>query len=541
MPVADCQMPNIDSLFQKAVQAHQSGDVDGAVALYREVLAAAPQHAEALHMLGVIAQQRGNTELGLKLTEAALAINPTLALAWYNRSLMLRVLGKSREALDSVTEALRLNANLDDAWDMAGSLWREHGDLDKAAHHHAMAVKLRPENILYRSNYAILQMSRDDLKGAYQTVKDSERLDVDCISFALGNVLRASGYSEQSIPHYQRVSRLMPNSPEAMMNEAMAWLQIGEFKKAWPIWKRLPNNAEGLQHIPPWNGEKVKHLLLHEEQGMGDALQCVRYFPLLRLRAEHITLRLNAALQRLMQYSFPDATVITLTDPVPDADARTQLMQLPALFDADLSTLPADIPYLKVDESWHAPWPARLQPVQAPRVGFVWAGNPGHRNNRNRSIALQQLKPVTDVAAGHGVSLQKWSQKDEAGLAASGLFDADPYLNDFTDTAGLMQELDVVITVDTSVAHLAGAFGKPVWVLVPFDPDWRWMLGREDSPWYPTLRLFRQTAPRDWDSVFVRIAAELKKLLAGDRLVLQPQRWQGQPLRQNPHAIDLEN
>jgi ADP-heptose:LPS heptosyltransferase len=215
-------------------------------------------------------------------------------------------------------------------------------------------------------------------------------------------------------------------------------------------------------------------------------------------------------------------------------------MQLPALLDTDLETIPSMVPYIRVDDSWRAPWPERLTALQSPRIGFVWAGNPGHRNNRNRSLALEQLKPLTDIVKGHGVSLQKWNQKDEAALAASGLFDADPYLTDFTATAGLIMELDLVITVDTSVAHLAGALGKPVWVMIPFDPDWRWMIGREDSPWYHTLRLFRQSQPRDWDSVFIALAEELKTFLMGNVSVLHPHRWQAAPMRQNPHAVNLD-
>lgn len=526
--------------FQAAVQAHHAGNIDGAAQLYRAVIAEQPHHADALHMLGIIARQKGNTELALKLIEASLAVKPDMALAWYNRALMLRGLGRSDEALYSIQQAVAVDAGLGDAWDMAGTLYREHGQLDEAAIHHAKAVALQPDNIRYRSNYAILLMSKDDLHGAYDAVRDSERLEVDCLSFALGNVLRASGYTEKAIPHYQRVSRLMPDSPDAQMNEAMAWLQIGEMERAWDIWKKLPDEKESLKSIPRWQGEKVSHLLLHEEQGMGDAIQCVRYIPLIRGRADKITLQLNKALQKLMQFNFPDIEVIALEDSVPPVNARAQLMSLPALLGTKLDTIPTLTPYLRIDENWRAPWSERLAKVgKKPHIGFVWAGNPNHRNNRNRSLTLQQFMPLFDAVRGHGVSLQKWSAKDQEGMKASGLYDADPYLDDFTSTAGLMMELDLIITVDTSVAHLAGALGRPVWVLVPFDPDWRWMLGREDSPWYSTLRLFRQTVPQDWQTVLAPMADALKKFMAGDQTVLRPTRFTGPPLRQNPFALDL--
>jgi tetratricopeptide (TPR) repeat protein len=533
-------MTNLQEKFQAAARHHQAGDLDAATELYRAVLKEEPHHADALHMLGVIARQKGNADLALKLTEAALAIKPDLALAWYNRSLMLRAEGKIEDALYSVQQALIHDAKLCDAWDMAGTLYRETGQLGVAATHQAQAIKLQPDNVRYRSNYAILLMSKDDLLGAYNAVRESERLDVDCISFALGNVLRASGYTEKSIPHYQRVSRLMPDTPEAQMNEAMAWLQIGEMKRAWEIWKKLPDDKESLKTIPRWQGEKIGHLLLHEEQGMGDAIQCVRYISLVRNKADKITLQLNRALQKLMQFNFPDIDVLTLEDAVPPVDARCQLMTLPALLGTTLDTIPSTIPYLQAHQDWCNPWQTRLGAVAMPRVGFVWAGNPFHRNNRNRSLLLQQLMPVMEAARGHGVSLQKWSEKDVTGLAASGLYDADPYMNDFAATAGLIKELDLVVTVDTSVAHLAGALGKPVWVLVPFDPDWRWMLAREDSPWYPTLRLFRQTAPQNWDPVLTFMAGELEKFKKSDKAVLIPKRWTGAPMRQNPFALQLD-
>lgn len=532
-------MSSIHEKFQTAVLQHQSGKLDAAALLYREVLQVEPHHADALHMLGIIAKQKGNEDLALKLTEAALAVKPDLALAWYNRSLMLRAMGRGEDALYSVQQALIHDQKMADAWDMAGTLYRESGQLDKASEHHLGAIALQPDNIRYRSNYAILLMSRGDLVGAYHTVRDSEKLGADCLSFALGNVLRASGYTEKSIPHYQRVSQLMPDDADALMNEAMAWLQIGEMERAWEIWKKLPDNTMELNTIPIWNGHSVDHLLLYEEQGMGDALQCLRYLPMVKLRAKKITLRLNAALQRLVQFNFPDCDVLTLEDSLPQTNARIQLMTLPALYGTTLNTIPNQMPYLKSDESWQKEWVEKLASIAKPRIGFVWAGNPNHRNNRNRSLELKQLEPVFKAAAGHGVSLQKWREKDIEGLTKSGLYDADPSLTDFAATAGLIAQLDLVITVDTSVAHLAGAMGKPVWILIPFDPDWRWMLGREDSPWYSGVRLFRQTKPYDWTEILKIMAGEVEKLINGDNQVLCPVRWTGQPLRQNPLALPL--
>jgi len=535
-------MPDMTPLQKKLADAfakHQAGDVGAASVLYREVLAEDPNQPDALHMMGVIAQQRGNTQLGLELITLALANKPDMPLAWHNKSLLLRVAGKKAEALEASQKAVALDPGMAAAFDMSANLLRELGRLDEAAKHFERVIALDPGNAMSRSNYAVLLLQKDDLLGAYNVVKESEKLGRDSASFSLGNTLRAMGHTELALPHYLRVAKLMPDSGEAKLNAAMTHLLLGEFEDAWKLWRGLPDERAELKHIPRWQGEKVAHLLLHEEQGLGDALQCVRYIPLIRERAGKITLRLSSMLQRLMRENFPDIEVLTLEDPVPACDARAQLMQLPALCGTTLETIPAEVPYLHVRKEWREIWPARLGTVASPRIGFVWAGNPNHHNNRNRSLELPQLKPLLDAAAGHGVSLQKWSRKDEAGLREAGLFDADPWLGAFTDTAGLMMELDLIVTVDTSVAHLAGALGRPVWVLIPFDPDWRWMIGREDSPWYPTLKLYRQDAPRDWQGALARMAEDLRKFVGGDRGVLAAKKFAGSPLRKNPRAIKL--
>jgi tetratricopeptide (TPR) repeat protein len=255
---------------------------------------------------------------------------------------------------------------LGDAWDMAGTLLREAGKLDDAAAHQKKALDIDPDNVRYRGNYAILLMSKGELHRAYETLCASKSTNVDYLSFALGNVLRACGYAEKAIPHYQRFINLAPDTSEARMNEAMVWLQIGEMERAWAIWKNLlPDTKEALKNIPRWQGERVDHLLLHEEQGLGDALQCVRYIPLLRGRVGAITLQLHQSLQKLMQFNFPNVRVITLDDAPPPADARVQLMGLPSIFGTTLASIPASIPYLRIDKDWCAPWPERLsQPPQ---------------------------------------------------------------------------------------------------------------------------------------------------------------------------------
>jgi tetratricopeptide (TPR) repeat protein len=533
------------SLNQKlatALERHGAGDLAAATALYRAVLAEEPEHPDALHMMGVIAKQGGNPELALKLMEAALAKNPELALAWYNRCLVLRILNRRDEALQSAQQALAIDPDLADAWDMAGSILREKREFPEACICLERAVALRPDSAAILNSYVVLLTACGRLADAWAVVQKMKAKNIDNISAftGIGNLLKAAGYPERAIPWFRKTFDLKPDFTGALLNEAMATLQMGDMEHGWPLWEqRLQDEEHKTPTAPLWKGERVKHLLLREDQGMGDALQCLRYIPLIRDRAETVTLQLTGLLKDLLTPNLPGISVITLDDAAPKADAEAQLMSLPAIYGTRVDTIPAPVSYIRAEEAWRKPWRERLTHLPRPLIGLVWGGNPSNRHDYNRALNFAQLKPIVDVGPAHFVSLQKGPQRDPAELAAAGIFDADPYLDNFTSTAGLMGELDLVITICSSPVHLAGAMGRPTFLMLCFDPHWVWMMGREDSPWYPSARLFRQNRPGDWSTVTEKVAAELQKLFAGDKSVLIPRRWAGEPPRQNPLAIDL--
>jgi tetratricopeptide (TPR) repeat protein len=527
--------------LDQAIVKHQSGDLGAAAQLYRAILDEQPDHPDALHMLGVIAQQLQKPDLALTLLDKALEVQPDLALAWHNRGLVLRVLGQRDEAYHSAQKALSLDSNLADAWDMSGSLLNEMGRYAEACTHHHRAVVMQPENVRFQSNYAVALLAMGDLQGAYSATCAHRRLDSVYMPITLGNVLKAAGYPERAIPCFQKSYELLPQYTDARINEAMARLLIGDFDLGWDLWQTRPDMDERYKSLPLWHGEKVKHLLVYEDQGLGDVLQCIRYVPIIKDRAEVITLQTSMALQKLLAVHFPDLVVLSSEAPIPQADARVRFLSLPSLCKTRLDNIPANIPYLTALQEWRDPWVSRLATLPKPRVGLVWAGNANNRNDHNRSLHFSQLGPLLDAARAHIVSLQKGPQKDQADFPASGIYDVASLLPDFTASAGLIAELDLVITVDTATAHLAGALDKPVWMMIPFDPDWRWMLGREDSPWYPKLRLFRQTKPGDWPSVVADVAVKLEELLAGNHHVLSPTRWTDPPLRQSPYALILKD
>ncbi len=531
---------SVATKLQSALAEHQSGKIAEATQLYRAILADDPQQPDALHMLGVIAQQAGNSDLGLKLVEASLAKNPNNAQAWYNRCIILRALNRPDEALQSAREAVALDPKLAEAWDMAGSILREKREFDEAVTCLEKAVALRPGNGQVLQSYAVLLTAMGQMKEAWQALQQMKSIDDVSALTGSGNIFKSAGWPEKAIPWFQKAQKVKPDFSGAILNEAMAWLQIGNTEHGWPLWeRRLDDKERKRMPAPRWKGEHVKHLLLLEDQGMGDAIQCIRYIPLLRERAETITLQLTKILYDLLAPNLAGINLITLDDPTPQADAAAQLMSLPSILGARIDTIPANVPYIKADEKWRVPWRHRLSAVAGPRIGLVWGGNPGNRVEFDRSLAFKQLEPILQAAPGHFVSLQKGPQRNTAELSAANVFDPDQWLDNFTATAGLMAELDLVISICSSPSHLAGAMGRPLWTMLHFDPHWVWLLGREDSPWYPSARLFRQTAPRNWASVTQAVAADVKKLVAGDRSVLEPKRWAGPSPRQNPLALDL--
>jgi hypothetical protein len=291
--------------------------------------------------------------------------------------------------------------------------------------------------------------------------------------------------------------------------------------------------------MPMWGGEPVEHLLLYEDQGFGDALQAARYISLLMERVRHVNLMIAEPLHRLFIDNFPLIDVIAPDQPVPVVDARIRLMSLPHLFNTRVDTIPAAAPYIAARDAQRKIWRECLAHLPRPRLGIIWGGNTANATDHLRSLTADRVKPLLEVGGKHLVCLQKGRHREGVDLAATGVFDAAPMLDDFDITAGLMAELDLIITTCTSTAHLAGAMGRPAWLMLGFDPHWTWMLGREDSPWYPSLRLFRQTEPFDWPPVIDCVANEVRRFIAGDQSVLKPAHWRGMPCTQNPYAIAL--
>jgi hypothetical protein len=272
---------------------------------------------------------------------------------------------------------------------------------------------------------------------------------------------------------------------------------------------------------PIWlGGDDIagKTILLHSEQGFGDSIQFCRYLPLVAARGAHVVLEVEQPLCGLMRSLAGSAEIIAKGDPLPDVDIRCPLPSLPLAFKTQLATVPAEVPYLSVSQDVMASWRASLGNERSLRIGLCWAGNPKHVRDRDRSMELRLLLPLLDVGATF-VSLQRELRAGEAELLAqNGILDFGARLRDFTDTAALVSQLDLVVSADTSVAHLAGALGMPVWIMLTYAPDWRWLLDRDDNPWYPSARLFRQSEGREWTGVITRLREALLEFAGREAL-----------------------
>ena len=317
---------------------------------------------------------------------------------------------------------------------------------------------------------------------------------------------------------------LKPGYAEACWNKSLALLVTGDFKPGWELyewrWKAetLTTVYERLFSQPLWLGKDPlagKTILLHSEQGMGDTIQFCRYARLVAGLGARVILEIDASLVGLFQNLEGADLVIARGTPLPPFDCHCPLMSLPLAFRTDLETIPAAVPYLEVGKDRLAKWGARLGEKRAPRVGLVWSGRVLHKNDHNRSLGLAEL--ISHLPAGcQYLSLQKEIRDMDRPVLAShgGILHFEDELVDFGDTAALCELMDVVVSVDTSVAHLAGALGRPVWILLPYMPDWRWLLDRADSPWYPSARLYRQERTGEWSGVLERVQADLLALAA---------------------------
>lgn len=443
-----------DKLYQRALSLHHMGKLQEAESLYKTLLSFFPNQTEVLTPLGTLLLQQGRPEEGIKRLRESLAILPHQPAALYNLGIELQKQSRLEEALACYDRAIAMNP--DDV-----------------------------EMYINRGN----------------TLKDLKR------------------YSEASASYGHAIA-IQPDAASAHWNNALVRIVTGEYEEGWQQyewgWKCGERGTPRNFTQPKWLSEQPiagKTLLIHAEQGLGDFIQFCRYAPLAESMGAKVILEVPAPLVSLLSTLKGNFTIIEKGKPLPDFDMYCPVMSLPLAFKTTVETIPATVPYLHVNPDIQLEWQNRLGAKIKPRVGLVWSGSTTHKNDSKRSIAFSALAPILQLPIEFH-SLQKEIRPEDSKILSNygQIHLHQDEINNFSDTAALVQEMDLVISVDTSVAHLAGALGQCAWILLPYSPDYRWMLDRDDSPWYPNTRLFRQTAIGDWKSVIPKIAEELERL-----------------------------
>jgi tetratricopeptide (TPR) repeat protein len=470
---------------------HDLGLHDRAIAAYHKALELRPDYADALNNLATVLNDRSEHAEAAECCRRAIEIDPSYAAAHNNLGIALVELGKTSQAIASYQASLSIEPNSASAHCNLGSAWWRQSSYGEAENALRRAISLKP-------GYA----------EAYNN---------------LGSVLQDTGRFEEAQASFQKALELVPNYADAHWNLSIIRLMQGDLDGGWREyewrWRCKSFKAEQ-KSVPKWEGQSLagKSIHVYAEQGLGDTLQFVRYVPLLAHTEAKVFFECQECLIPLLAAS-PVSRLLNTDGPPPPADYCCPLLSLPRLLTSPINCLADRVPYLFAATDLIERWKTKLAAVEGFKVGIAWQGNPQYPGDRSRSIPLTYFNMLTELPGVRLVSLQKGAGTEQLAslperdriVEFSGEVDATA--GSFMDTAAIMKNLDLVITSDTAIAHLAGALGVPVWVALPFVPDWRWFLNRNDSPWYPTMRLYRQKTPGSWHTVFEQMNDELRSFI----------------------------
>lgn len=476
-----------DILLNLGHACHQQGDLNQALNHYRQAHHRNPHHPQTLYHLGQACQESGQLEEALIHLQEAVTRKPDFPEALNHLGIVLDTLGDKEKAISSFRRAILLKKDFAEALNNYGNVLQKQGDPVQAQEVYLRVLAIKPDYYEAHCN--------------------------------LGGALHQQGRLQEALVSFQNALSICPDFPSAHYNESLVRLLMGDFALGWKKyeWRWLSRDFQphGLTQ-PMWEGDRLegRTILIHCEQGFGDSVQFVRYLPLVKGMGGRIVLLCPPPLEPLFQTMAGIDILITRPSSIPLCSCRVPLLSLPMVLGTTLDSIPREIPYLSADPERVARFREYfVGSAGKSKIGLVWRGNPQLKNDRNRSMHPRFLARLLDRPGCVFVNLQKDTKKSDLDCFSGrdSFFDLSAALVDYADTAALITLLDLVISVDTSVIHLAGALGCPGWVLLPKVPDWRWLLDCDDSPWYPSIRLFRQTMPGDWDGVMDRVVAALDR------------------------------
>jgi tetratricopeptide (TPR) repeat protein len=549
MAAPDLRSPEaLARAVDEAADHYRQGRLDDADKICTRVLKAAPDWFDALHLAGLVKLDGGKAAAAQVLLAKALKLNPGVAPVLANYGRALSALNRDDEALVSVDKALALAPDSFDAVNIRGHVLLKLKRVPEAAAAFERVLALEPRFLGARANLgnALAQLGRfeealaqyDALLGAHPGHPEilvnrggalaglgrleealaaydgalAQRADYGKARIGRGATLAALNRHQDALKEYATALAADKSNADIQHNEALSLLTLGDYKRGFPKyearWQRAGMPRRKSLGKPLWLGEYPlarKTILVHAEQGLGDVIQFARYVPQLARGGAKVVMEVHRELVALLSRLDGVASVVGRGDALPAYDVHCPVGSLPLALHTEVATIPANVPYLAAVEERVEKWRGRIGHLSSPRIAVAWSGSADHANDRNRSIALERLAPLF-AGQGSFVSIQRELRAGDADALARlpNVTHVGDALADFDDTAAVIALADLTIAVDTSVVHLAGAMARPVWVLLPFQPDWRWLTDREDSPWYPTARLFRQPKPGDWESVIAR-------------------------------------
>jgi len=549
-----------EAYYNLALALEAAGQRDAAIVQFHQALACNPDYAEAIQELGRVLEEQEKLALDLRGRGQPRQQLLLYAQAHYNLGVVRARQGQLDEAIAQYRQALRLNPESAETHNNLASALHQKGQLDEAVGCYHQALRCRPDCAEAYTNLgaALTVLGRlDEAVACYQqALRINPHFAEVCNN--LGEALKELGQLDEALANFDQALQLKPGFAEPRWNRSLLWLLLGDFAKGWSEyeWRWTQANMPRRSFPQPlWDGSALdgRTILLDAEQGLGDTLHFIRYVPLVRERGGNVIVECQPALLRLLAEAGkgpqglsrkrPVTPLVGRGSPLLAFEVQAPLLSLPRIFNTSLATIPANVPYLHADAELVGHWRQEMRKspkseVQSPKsnaplptsdighrtsdflVGIAWQGSPTYRYDRQRSIPLAHFAALAKVEGVHLISLQKGPGAEQL-RAMAGQFPVvdlgnrlDETSGAFMDSAALMKNLDLVICSDTAIPHLAGALADPVWVALPLVPDWRWLLQREDCPWYPTMRLFRQTRCDRWEDVFERLAEELKAVVS---------------------------
>jgi tetratricopeptide (TPR) repeat protein len=491
--------------------------LDDAIACYQQALSIKPDYAEALSNLGNALKAQNRLDDAITCYQQALSIKPDYAEVHSNLGVVLKEQGQLEKAAVCFRRALSIQSDYAEAHSNLGVALQAQGLLDEAVASFRQAILIKPdyaEAFYNLGNAFYVQDKLEDTIACYLQAISNKPDYAEAYS-NLGNALHAQGQLDEAIACYRQALVIKPNDIEASYNLSFPLLQQGKMEEGWSRYEKncmvIDSRKIGIQfESTAWDGTPLegRTLFIHTPQGLGDCLQFMRYVPMAKTRGGRIIVELHPAMCRLYE-NYPGIDAIVMSNkPQPEFDAHIPLMSLPYLFGTRMDTIPPIVPFHHALNEPVMRWTNRLDHIQGFRIGLVWAAGAGGRAD-GRSVPLSLFAPLSKIPGVTLVSVQKGDGATQISHCGFPILHLGNEIDDFADTAAILNKLDLLITVDTSVAHLGGTLGVTTWVLLKHVTDWRWFLDREDSPWYPSVRLFQQHAKKDWQGVIVRVATEL--------------------------------